>query len=58
MNQALIAILTMTCFVLVADLATTWLRRRARHRSVIPESPPTEEELVGEPKEGVALDQD
>jgi hypothetical protein len=58
MNQALIAILTVTGFVLVADLVTTWFRRRARSRSATPDLLFSGKEMVGEPEEGVALDQD
>ena len=56
MNQILIAVLTVACFVLAVDLITTYLRKRARSRSVTPEPPPTEEESVGERKEGVAIE--
>ena len=56
MTQTLIAVLTMTCFALAVDLAITWLRKRARPRSVPPEPLLTEEETGGEPNEGVALE--
>jgi hypothetical protein len=58
MNQGLIAILTVTGFVLVADLVTTWLRRRARFKPATIDLLFSGKETVGEPKEGVALDQD
>ena len=56
MTQTLIAVLTMACFVLAVDLAITWLRKRARARSVQSEALLTEEEVGGEPNEGVALE--
>ena len=56
MNQTLIAFLTIAGFVLAVDLVTTWLRKRARSKSVTPEPPLTEEELEGEPDEGVAIE--
>ena len=56
MTQTLIAVLTTACFVLAVDLAITWLRKRARSRSVPPEPVLTEEEVGGEPNEGVALE--
>jgi hypothetical protein len=56
MNQALIAFLTIAGFVLAVDWVTTRLRKRARSKSVTLEPPPTEEELGGEPNEGVAIE--
>ena len=56
MTQTLIAVLIMACFVLAVDLTTTWLRKRARSRSVPPEPLLTEEEVGGEPNEGVAIE--
>jgi hypothetical protein len=58
MNQILIAVLAVACFVLVADLIITHLRQRARSKPLTPEPPLTEEELEGEPKEGVAIEQE
>ena len=58
MTQTLIAVLTAVCFVLVVDLAITWLRKRARSQSVTPEPLLTEEEVGGEPNEGVALEKE
>ena len=56
MNQILIAVLAAACFVLAIDLLTTHLRRRARSKSVTLEPPLTEEELGGEPNEGVTIE--
>jgi hypothetical protein len=56
MNQTLIAVLAVASFVLAVDLITTYFRKRARSLSVTPEPPLTEEELGGEPKEGVAIE--
>jgi hypothetical protein len=58
MNQILIAALVVACFVLAVDLVITRVRvrQRARSKSVTPEPPPTEEELGGEPNEGVAIE--
>ena len=56
MNQILIAVLTVACFVLAVDLLTTHLRKRARSQSGAPEPTLTEEDLGDEPKEGVALE--
>ena len=56
MNQILIAVLTVACFVLAVDLITTYLRKRARSQSVTSELPLTEEELASEPDEGVAIE--
>jgi hypothetical protein len=56
MNQLLLAVLTVACFVLAVDLLTTHLRKRARSKSVTPEPTLTEEELGDEPKEGVAIE--
>jgi hypothetical protein len=56
MNQILIAVLAVACFVLAVDLITTYLRTRARSRFVTPEPLPTEEESGGERKEGVAIE--
>ena len=56
MNQILIAVLAVACFVLAADLIITHLRQRARSKSVAPEPTLTEEELGGEPKEGVTIE--
>jgi organic hydroperoxide reductase OsmC/OhrA len=58
MNQILIAALVAACFVLAVDLVITRVRvrQRARPKSVTPEPPPTEEELGGEPNEGVAIE--
>ena len=58
MNQTLIAVLAVASFVLAVDLITTYLRKRARSKSVTPEPTLTEEELGDEPKEGVAIDCD
>ena len=56
MNQILIAVLTIACFVLAVDLFTTHLRKRARSLSVTPEPTLTEEDLGDEPEEGVAIE--
>ena len=56
MNQILIAVLVVACFVLAADLIITHLRQRARSKFFTPKPPLTEEELKGEPKEGVAIE--
>ena len=56
MNQILIAVLTIACFILAVDLVTTCLRKLARSQSGTPEPPPTEEESGGERKEGVAIE--
>ena len=56
MNQILIVVLAIACFVLAVDLLTTHLRKRARSKSVTPEPTLTEEDLGNEPKEGVALE--
>ena len=56
MNQLLIAVLTIACFVLAVDLLTTHLRKRARSKFVTPEPTLTEEDLGDEPKEGVAIE--
>lgn len=56
MNQALIAVLTMAGFVLAVDLVTTYVRKRARSKSGTPEPTLTEEELGGEPSEGVTIE--
>ena len=56
MNQTLIAVLAVASFVLAVDLITTYLRKRARSKSVTPELPLTEEELAGDPSEGVAIE--
>ena len=56
MNQILIAVLAVACFVLAADLIITHLRQRARSKPLTPEPPLMEEELEGEPKEGVAIE--
>jgi hypothetical protein len=56
MNQLLLAVLTVACFVLAVDLLTTHLRKRARSKSVTPEPLLTEEELEGEPKEEVVIE--
>jgi hypothetical protein len=58
MNQILIAVLAVACFVLAVDLITTYLRTRARSRFVTPEPLPTEEESGGERKEGVAIEEE
>jgi hypothetical protein len=56
MNQILIAVLTIACFVLAVDLLTTHLRKRARSNSGTPEPTLTETESGDEPKEGVAIE--
>jgi hypothetical protein len=56
MNQILIAVLAIACFVLAVDLVITHLRQRARSKSVTPEPTLTEEELESETKEGVAIE--
>ena len=56
MNQTLIAALAVASFVLAVDLITTYLRKRARSKSVTPEPPPTKEEVGSEPNEGVAIE--
>ena len=58
MNQLLIAVLAVACFVLAADLIITRIRvrQRARTKSVTSEPTLTEEKLEGEPKEGVAIE--
>ena len=57
MNQALIALLAVASFVLVVDLITTYLRKRARLKSIALEPRPTEEEELGsEPNEGVTIE--
>ena len=56
MNQILIVVLAIACFVLAVDLLTTHLRKRARSLSVTPEPRLTEEDLGDEPKEGVAIE--
>jgi hypothetical protein len=56
MNQILIVVLAIACFVLAVDLLTTHLRKRARSNSVTPEPTLTEEDLGDEPKEGVAIE--
>jgi hypothetical protein len=58
MNQLLLAVLTVACFVLAVDLLTTHLRKRARSKSVTPEPTLTEEDSGDEPKEGVAIEQE
>jgi hypothetical protein len=56
MNQTLITIAAVASFVLTVDLITTYLRKRARSKSVTPEPPLTEEKLGGTPNEGVAIE--
>ena len=56
MNQTLIAFLAIAGFVLTVDLVTTYLRKRARSKSVTLEPPLTKEEVGGEPDEGVAIE--
>ena len=56
MNQLLIAVLAIACFVLAVDLIITRVRQRARSKSFTPEATLTEEDLGDEPKEGVALE--
>jgi hypothetical protein len=58
MNQILIAALVVACFVLAVDLVITRVRvhQRARPRSVTLDTPPADEEMVGEPNEGVAIE--
>jgi hypothetical protein len=58
MNQILSAILAVAGFVLAVDLVITHVRvrQRARPKSVTPDTPPAEEEMVGEPKERVAIE--
>ena len=56
MNQILIAVLAISCFVLAVDLLTTYLRKRARSQSGAPEQLLTENDLRDEPKEGVAIE--
>ena len=56
MNQILIAVLAVACFVLAADLITTYLRKRARSRSVTLEPTLAQEESGDEPQEGAAIE--
>jgi hypothetical protein len=56
MNQLLIAVLTVSCFVLAVDLIITRVRQRARSKSFTPEATLTEEDLGDEPKEEVAIE--
>ena len=56
MNQILIVVLAIACFVLAVDLLAIHLRKRARSKSATPEPTLTEEDLGNEPKEGVALE--
>ena len=58
MSQIFFAVLTMAGFVLAVDLLTTYLRKRARFKSGAPEPMLTEEDLVDEPKEGIAIEQE
>ena len=58
MNQILIAVLAVTCFVVAADLLVTRVRQRARSKSFTSELPLTEEDPVDEPKEGIAIEQE
>ena len=58
MNQLLIVVLAIACFVLAVDLLITHLRKRARFQSGTPESMLTEKDLADEPKEGIALEQE
>ena len=58
MNQILIAVLVVACFVLAVDLVATYLRTRVRSRSVTPEPLPIDEESGGERKEGVAIEEE
>ena len=56
MNQILIVVLAIACFVLAVDLLTTHLRKRARFKSGAPEPTPTKQDAGAEPHEGVALE--
>ena len=56
MNQILIAVLAVACFVVDIDLIVTRVRQRARSKSVTSELPFTEEDPVDEPKEGIAIE--
>ena len=56
MNQTLVAVLIVASFALTVDLITTYLRKRARSKSVTPEPMLTEKDLGDEPKEGVAIE--
>ena len=56
MNQILIAVLAIACFVLAVDLLTTHVRKRARSQPGAPEPTPTKQDAGAEPHEGVALE--
>ena len=56
MNLILVAVLAIACFVLAADLITTYLRNRARSGSVALEPTLAHEDLGDEPKEGAAIE--
>jgi hypothetical protein len=56
MNQFLIAVLAIACFVLAVDLLTTHLRKRARSKSATLEPTLTEQDSGDEPKEGAAIE--
>ena len=56
MNQILIVVLAIACFVLAVDLVTTYVRKRGRSKSGRPEPTLTETESGDEPKEGVAIE--
>ena len=58
MNQLLIAVLAVACFVVAVDLIVTRVRQRARSKPPTPEPPLTEEDPVDEPKEGIAIEQE
>ena len=58
MNQLLNTVLAVACFVVVVDLIVTRVRQRARAKPLTPELPLTEEDLVHEPQEGVAIEQE
>ena len=56
MNQILIVVLAIACFVLTVDLFTTHLRKRARSLSVTPEPTLTGEDSGDEPTEEFAIE--
>jgi hypothetical protein len=56
MNQTLVAVLAVASFVLAVDLFTTYLRKRARSKSVTPRPPLMEEQSRGESKREVAIE--
>jgi hypothetical protein len=58
MNQLLIAVLAVACFVVAVDLIVTRVRQRARSKSVTSELPLTEQDPIDETKEGIAIEQE